>query len=268
VIDAGRRSVLGVLVSAVDYEAVVARVIAAAEARFPLAVTALAVHGVMTGHDDAVHRGRLNAFDIVTPDGQPVRWALRWLHGVSLPERVYGPTLTKHVLSAAQAKSLPVYFYGSDESTVRSLVANLEEEFPHLVVAGYEPSRFRRLSLEERQEMLGRIRLSGARIVFVGLGCPRQEVWVFENVGELGVPVISVGAAFDFHAGGLPQAPKFFQDNGLEWLFRFAHEPARLWRRYLILNPRFLWNIGLQLLRMRDYPVTTGADRKPVELYG
>lgn len=268
VIDAGRHSVLGVLVSAVDYDAVVAKVISSSETRCPLAVTALAVHGVMTGRDDEVHRGRLNQLDIVTPDGQPVRWALKWLHGVTLPDRVYGPTLTKRILAEAQARALPVYFYGSQATTLTRLINNLKREFPNLIVAGARTSRFSKLSLSERETALTEIKRSGAAITFVGLGCPRQEVWAFENVQDLGMPVIAVGAAFDFHAGTVPQAPRFMQDRGLEWLFRLSKEPGRLWRRYLVLNPRYLFNIALQLAGLRRFPVVVRSDRSPIENFG
>lgn len=250
-IDEGRHSVLGVMVSAVDYEYAVARIIQAAKEGEAFGVTALAVHGVMTGFDDHVHRGRLNALDMVTPDGQPVRWALRWLHGVNLQDRVYGPELTLRLLAEAARQGLSPYFYGSREETLRSLVAHLQRSLPGLKVAGYESSKFRRVTSEEREATVRRILASGASMVFVGLGCPRQEVWTFENVRDLGMPVIAVGAAFDFLGGVLPQAPAALQKRGLEWAFRLASEPKRLWRRYLVLSPRFLWNILLHKLRIR-----------------
>jgi exopolysaccharide biosynthesis WecB/TagA/CpsF family protein len=231
VIDRGKKNLLGVLVDAVDYEAAVERIIDAAHAGRPLAASALAVHGVMTGVQDRTHRYRLNHLDMVTPDGQPVRWALNALHGTGLTERVYGPTLTLKLCERAQREGLAIYLYGSQIHVLQALALRLKCLFPRLIVAGWEPSRFRSLSAEEAQEADSRIRASGARITLVGLGCPRQEVWVYEHREALSMPTLAVGAAFDFHAGRLPQAPMLLQRIGLEWAYRLVREPRRLWRR-------------------------------------
>lgn len=239
-IDRGRHSVLGVLVDAVDYEAACERILTAARERRPYAVAALAVHGVMTGTGDPVHRYRLNHLDMVTPDGQPVRWALNLLHRTGLTDRVYGPALTLHVLRAAEAEGLPVYFYGSRQPVVDALLARLQERFPALRIAGAEPSRFRALSGQERDELVERIKASGARITFVGLGCPRQEVFAYECRTALDMPAVAVGAAFDYHAGLVSEPSPVLQRAGLQWLVRLVQDPRRLWRRYLLLNPAFL----------------------------
>jgi exopolysaccharide biosynthesis WecB/TagA/CpsF family protein len=246
VIDRGKHNVLGVLVDAVDYDAAVQKILHAAVAGEPYGATALAVHGVMTGVLDAAHRYRLNHLDLAVPDGQPVRWALNALHHAGLGDRVYGPELTLRLCDGAARQGLPVYFYGSERAVLDALVRNLQARFPHLVVAGSHPSRFRVTTDEEKREIVARIRGSGARLVFVGLGCPRQETWVYEYRRELGLPAIAVGAAFDFHAGTLPQAPRRLQDLGLEWLFRLIKEPRRLWKRYLYLNPYYAWLLMLQ----------------------
>lgn len=252
-IDFGKKNVLGVLVDAVDYEAAVEKIVAAARAGRPLAASALAVHGVMTGVQDSLHRYRLNHLDLVTPDGQPVRWALNVLHGTRLPDRVYGPALTLKICDRAAREGLPVYLFGSRKEVLDALSTNLCARFRGLTIAGAEPSRFRQLSAEEECELDSRIRGSGARIVFVGLGCPRQEVWVYEHREALSMPLVAVGAAFDFHAGLMPQAPTMFQRAGLEWLFRLMNEPGRLWRRYLILNPKYLALLALQLSGVRTF---------------
>ena len=232
-LDLGKRNILGVQISAIDYEAAVARITAAAEKGERLTVSALAVHGVMTGVQDPAHQFRLNHLDLVVPDGQPVRWALRLLHGVRLPDRVYGPTLTQRVCEQAAALDLPVYFYGSRPSVLAALTENLTRRIRGLRIAGSEPSLFRCLTDGEQRELGDRIQRSGASMVFVGLGCPRQEIWVYEMGHLLALPLIAVGAAFDFHAGTLPQAPPTLQRVGLEWLFRLGCEPRRLWRRYV-----------------------------------
>ncbi len=266
-IDRGIHPVLGVNVGAVDYEAATGRILGAAREGHACAVSALASHGVMTGFLDPVHRRRLNGLDLVVPDGQPVRWALRWCHGVRLPDRVYGPTLMLRVAEAAAREGLPVYFYGSTEETLELLVGNLKRWFPALLVAGAEPSRFRTISEAEKQDVVRRIQESGARMVFVGLGCPRQEVWAYEYRDALSLPILAVGAAFPFHAGLLPQAPRWMQDSGLEWLFRLIQEPGRLWRRTL-LYPRYLLSVLLQACSARRPAVLYPDEAIPEESYG
>ena len=227
-------NVLGVWIDAVDYDTAVSKIVVAAQERTSMAVSALAVHGVMTGVLDKTHRYRLNQLDLVVPDGQPVRWAMNWLYQTRLSDRVYGPTLMLKICEQAAKQGLPIYLYGSRRAVLDQLSVNLRARFPSLIIAGTQASRFKQVSPEEKQEIVDQIRNSGASIIFVGLGCPRQEIWVYEYREALGMPLIAVGAAFDFHAGKLPQAPELLQRLGFEWLFRFAHEPRRLWKRYLV----------------------------------
>jgi N-acetylglucosaminyldiphosphoundecaprenol N-acetyl-beta-D-mannosaminyltransferase len=245
-IDKGKKSVLGVLIDAVDLEAAAVKIAEAAKAQRPYGVTALAVHGVMTGVADGEHLWRLNHLDLVVPDGQPVRWALNLLHKVGLPDRVYGPRLMLEVCKIAEKENLPIFLYGSRPEVLKRLQANLKGRFPGLKIAGALPSKFRRLSPEEQLQLAQEIRRSGAAIVFVGLGCPRQEVFAYEMRGLLSMPVVAVGAAFDFHAGLLREAPLWMQRYGLQWLHRLAQEPRRLWRRYLPLNVAYLVLLFLQ----------------------
>jgi N-acetylglucosaminyldiphosphoundecaprenol N-acetyl-beta-D-mannosaminyltransferase len=245
-IDKGKQNVLGVLVDATDYESATARIIGAARERRHFAVTALAVHGVMTGVLDRPHNARLNSFDLVTPDGQPVRWGLNLLHRANLTDRVYGPTLTLRVLEQAAAAGLPVYLYGSTQPTLDRLVPNLERMFPALKIAGVEASKFRSVQPGEDAEIAERIRASGARIVLVGLGCPRQEVFAYAMRPLLDMPLLAVGAAFDYHAGLLRNPPPWMQKYALEWLWRLGLEPKRLWKRYVLLNPAYLARLAAQ----------------------
>jgi len=256
-IDLGKYPVLGVQVNAIDYEAAVARTIQAAEASKPFSVTALAVHGIMEGSFSPHMRTRMKAHDIVCPDGQPVRWALRLLHGKSLPERVYGPTLMLHICAAAAKRGLPIFLYGSSDEVLESLVVKLHQRFPSLLIAGKRAGLYERVTPEERDRRLQEIRESGARITFIGLGCPRQDVWAYENKSALSMPVISVGAAFDFHAGTRAQAPGIMQRYGFEWLFRLSQEPRRLWKRYVLLNPKYVVYLVRQMLGARDFPENT-----------
>jgi N-acetylglucosaminyldiphosphoundecaprenol N-acetyl-beta-D-mannosaminyltransferase len=255
-VDLGKKNILGVLVDAVDYEASVAKIVGAAREGRNFIVTATAVHGLMTAALDAKQRHRLNHFDLVVPDGQPVAWSLNLLWKAGLKDRVYGPNLTLKLCQAAAETGLPVYFYGSQPQVLEKLTSNLQARFPGLKVAGCSPSLFRPSSPEEKLQIAQRILDSGAKLVFVGLGCPRQEVWAFEYRELLPMPCIAVGAAFDFHAGNIPQAPKFMQDYALEWLFRLFQEPTRLWKRYLGLNPLFLLMLARQFaLGPSQFPI-------------
>ncbi|HSH78971.1 MAG TPA: WecB/TagA/CpsF family glycosyltransferase [Herpetosiphonaceae bacterium] len=258
-IDKGKKNIIGVLIDAVDYEAATERIIAAARAGRPLAVSALAVHGVMTGFQDSEHRGRLNRMDLVVPDGQPVRWALDLLHRTDLPDRVYGPNLTLNVCREAEQEGLSIYLYGSTEAVLTRLVESLRRQFPRLSIAGAQPSKFRRLTGPEKAEVVADIKASGAHITLVGLGCPRQEVWAYEYREALSMPILAVGAAFDFHSGMKKQAPRWMQDHGLEWVFRLMSEPRRLWRRYLLLNPWYMALVAAQRLGLRRFPVMQDA---------
>jgi exopolysaccharide biosynthesis WecB/TagA/CpsF family protein len=249
-VDRGRHDVIGVRIDAMNYRAVVDRVIAAAAERRPLAVSLSAVHSVTIGAIDPVHRWRLNHLDMVIPDGQPVRWALNRLHRTALSDRVYGPKLMCLLCREAALRGLPVYLFGSTPTVLGNLERNLVKRFPGLIVAGREPSQFRSLSPAEAEGAVARIRDAGPAIVFVGLGCPLQEIWAYENRNALGVPLIAAGAAFDYLAGHLPQPPEWIQRRGLEWLFRLVQEPCRLWRRYMLLNPVYLLLVALQWSRV------------------
>lgn len=262
-INHGKQNVLGVLVDAVDYETATEQVVAAAQQRRPLALTALAVHGLMTGVLDREHNARLNSFDLVTPDGQPVRWALKLLHGTRLRDRVYGPALTLRVLGRCAAEGLPVYLYGSTRTTLDCLVDALEAQFPGLKIAGVAESKFRLAEPGEEHEIATRIQASGARLVLVGLGCPRQEVFAYAMRPLLDMPLLAVGAAFDYHAGLLRKPPSWMQRTGLEWLWRLMLEPRRLWRRYFVLNPAYLARLAAQKTRLWDATPPAPADRQP-----
>lgn len=238
-INHGKKNVIGLLIDSVDYEAAVELITSAAQARRPFAVSALAVHGVMTGFLDPEHKHRLNQFDLLVPDGQPVRWAMQLTGQARLPDRVYGPFLTLKVCERATREGLSIFLYGGSDATLDRLADQLAKRFPGLRIAGRQASRFRRVSETERDADVYAIRASEADLVFAGLGCPRQEVWTYEMRERLGRPVLAVGAAFDFLAGTLSMAPAVMQAAGLEWLYRLTREPARLWRRYLLLNPLY-----------------------------
>lgn len=234
-------------VDAVTYDQALDRIADAAKTRQGLAVSATAVHGLMEAVLNKRHRARLNSFDLVTPDGQPVRWALNWLHGSGLPDRVCGPKLMLALCERAANDQIPIYLYGSTPAVLARLTASLQDRFPDLAIAGSSPSQFGMLDTGAQWSVAAHVRSSGAGIVFVGLGCPRQETFCWGMRHQIGLPLIAVGAAFDFHAGLLSSPPEWVQRCGLQWVQRLLEEPRRLWRRYLLLNPVFLSMLGAQL---------------------
>ncbi len=265
-INQGKKNILGLLVDAIDYEYVVQKIIESAQNKQSCTVAALSVHAVVNGVLDQVHQRRLNGLTLLTPDGQPVRWALNWIYKTNLTDRVYGPDLMLKILAQATFKNLAVYFYGNSY-TFENLKTNLLNHFPNLKIVGMQAAQYRRLSHIEREQVIEQIHASGAEIVFVGLGCPRQEVWLYEYQKQLSLPLIAVGAAFDFHAGWVRQAPRWMQDHGLEWLFRLCQEPGRLWKRYFFYNPIYIWLILLQWIGKKYTPLMPNG-RESMENYG
>jgi N-acetylglucosaminyldiphosphoundecaprenol N-acetyl-beta-D-mannosaminyltransferase len=246
-----RAPVAGILISCTTYSETVGCVIAAAEQRSAALVAATSVHGLTLGAIEPHFGQVLNRFDVLTPDGQPVRWALNLLRQAGLKERVYGPTLMLMICREAAARQLGVYLYGGRPEVLERLVPRLRELSPGLTIAGVRSPPFRPLTPEEDADDVRDIVDSHARILFVGLGCPRQEQWALLHRNQLAMPIICVGAAFDFHAGVLKQAPRWMQDRGLEWLFRLAMEPRRLWRRYAKHVPIFIALVAREYLATR-----------------
>lgn len=211
-----------------------------------------AVHALVTCSGNRNLRNKVNHFDMITPDGQPVRWGLNLVHGVGLRDRVYGPELMLRLCQQAAIEGVAIYLYGGSPSVVEMLAENLKLRFPELQIAGYESPPYRPLTADEDREMVARINRSGAGIVFVGLGCPKQDEFAFEHRQQIRAVQVCVGAAFDFHAGAKSIAPDWMQRHGLEWLFRLIQEPRRLWRRYLITNSVFLVKLAFTMLNVRS----------------
>lgn len=245
-----KHDVAGVMVDDLDMDRAVADIMIAVRAGRPYGVSALAVHGLMTGFFDFAFRARLNSLDRVCADGQPIRWFLNARYRLGLPTRVEGPGLMLNLCRACAAEGIPVYLFGDGEETLAALESKLRAMAPDWRCAGRMPSRFRQLTVAERDAMIAEIRGTRPGIVFCGIGCPRQEVWAFENAARLGCPVVSVGAAFKYNAGLLPRAPRWMQDCGLEWLFRLSREPLRVWQRQ-IYAPAYIVVALLQLAGVR-----------------
>jgi len=222
------------------------RLLGWAHARESRYVTICNVHVVVSASRDAAYREVINGSDMATPDGAPVAWMLRRLHFAN-QSRISGPDLMWALCDRCAAESLPVFFYGSTEATLALLDMRLQAAFPGLRMMMASPP-FRALTAEEDAAAVERINTSDAGIVFVGLGCPKQERWMAEHRGRVNAVMIGVGAAFDFHAGTVQRAPVWMRDNGLEWLHRLASEPGRLWKRYLVTNTLFIVGAARQLL--------------------
>lgn len=233
-----------------DYDEVVAWMDAMVESGARGWVTAAAVNLVMSAHDDPATMRAVLGATLAVPDGQPLVWALRLL-GHTRATRVYGPDLMAHYCAHAAATGTPIYLYGGRSPEALSLLRErLGERFPGLRIAGGWSPPFRPLTPAERERAIAEIDASGAQVVWVGTGQPKQELWMSEMRPLLQVPLlVGVGAAFDFHAGIVAQAPSWMQRGGLEWIYRLSREPRRLWRRYASQNPRFVVGFARQYLR-------------------
>jgi len=253
--DFRRVNVLGVGISAINLPQAVAEIegwIARRERRY---VTVCGVHGVMESQRDPRLRQLINQGGLATPDGMPLVWLSR-LQGHRDAARVYGPDLMLALCERSQVMGYRHFFYGGAPGVADLLTRRLRERYPGLVVAGTHSPPFRPLGTEEDRATLDKIDAAAPDIVWVGLGTPKQDYWVAQHRPLLKAPVlIAVGAAFDFHAGLLAQAPRWMQRSGLEWLFRFIQEPRRLGPRYLVNNPAFLLLVSLQLAGLRRYRV-------------
>ncbi|MBW4664749.1 MAG: WecB/TagA/CpsF family glycosyltransferase [Chroococcus sp. CMT-3BRIN-NPC107] len=242
--------ILATQVHATSYKDATSRMAIWAKNKTSCYIVAANVHVVMTAYWRSHYQQIINKAALVTPDGMPLVWALRLL-GVSKQPRVYGPNLMLALCEKAATESLSIYLYGGTEIMLAKLQTNLQQRFPTLAISGTYSPPFRVLTPEEENADVNRIHASGAAIVLVGLGCPKQEEWMARQHGLLQAVMVGVGAAFSFHSGEVSQSPRWMMNLGLEWLYRFAMEPRRLWRRYLVNNPAFLVLFGLQLCKHR-----------------
>jgi N-acetylglucosaminyldiphosphoundecaprenol N-acetyl-beta-D-mannosaminyltransferase len=244
--------VLGIPLALTDYAGTLDWIDDAVAARRRGYICVAAVHTVMATREDAELRSAVLGSDLTVPDGQPLVWALKLL-GHPLEDRVYGPELMRRACERAAVRGTRVFLYGgrSPEALAR-LTEKLRASHPGLEIAGGYSPPFRELSAEEEAALVDQINASEADVVWVGIGVPKQEKWMARMRDRLDAPVlVGVGAAFDFHAGLIPQAPDRLQRVGLEWAFRLLQEPRRLWRRYLRYNPRFVAGFARQYLRHR-----------------
>jgi N-acetylglucosaminyldiphosphoundecaprenol N-acetyl-beta-D-mannosaminyltransferase len=241
------RYVLGMRVDATSYGDASRRVLQWAREGRSAYVCVATVHMTMETFDSVPFRRVVNEADLVTPDGRPLVWALRSL-GVKGASQVRGTDLTTHVVELAARERVPIGLYGGTPELLELFVRVLKTRYPEVRVVCQIAPPFRPLTPEEDEAVTREIVASGARILFVGIGCPKQERWMVAHKGRIPAVMLGVGAAFDFHTGRVAQAPRWMQMAGLEWAFRLLMEPRRLWKRYAKHNPRFVALFLMQLL--------------------
>lgn len=241
------QSVLDTWIDALAWDDAMRQIMTWGAARESRYICICNVHSVVTASRDPEFKRAVNNADMATSDGAPIAWALRKL-GFPAQERINGPDLMWRYLREAERAGQTVFFYGSTRDTLVKLRASIAREFPGLKVAGTCSPPFRELSALEDEDEVEKINRSGANVVFVGLGCPKQEKWMAAHRGRINALMIGVGAAFDYHSGTVKRAPLWWQHNGLEWLYRLVSDPKRLMKRYMVTNTLFILGFSRQLI--------------------
>ncbi len=239
--------IVGMRVDVLNYETATDQILQWSEERSNRRVCVANVHMAMESHDDKSFNEVVNRADMVTSDGMPLVWALKIL-GHKDASRVYGPDLLLEICRGASKRKIPIGLYGGTSDRLREFKETLERRFPDIVIACSIAPPFRPLTEDEDDAYTRELVESGVRIIFVGIGCPRQERWMADHARQIPATMIGVGAAFDFHSGHVRQAPVLLQRFGMEWAFRLAMEPRRLWKRYMKHNPRFVFLFLHQVL--------------------
>lgn len=245
---------LGVRVDAIQIPQVIERMESwihdPSRSRF-IAVTGM--HGVTEAQHDPAFKHVLNEADLVVPDGMPLVWVSRW-RGQPLRRRVYGPELMLTFCEQTASKGYRHFFYGGAPGVPEKLAETLTSRFPGFRVVGTYSPPFRPLTEKEDKEIVAMIQSASPDILWVGMSTPKQERWMFAHRDKLKVPVmVGSGAAFDLNIGRIPQAPSWMREHGLEWLFRLLAEPRRLWKRYIVYGSEFVWNVSLEMLRIKKF---------------
>lgn len=247
------RRILGMRVDATSYAHAAEQILRWARRGESRYVCVATVNNVIEARDDPAYHALIEAADLVTPDGMPLVWLAR-LHGLEHVERVYGPDLMLALCHRSISKGYRHFLYGGAEGVPDRLANRLNRRYPELQIVGNYSPPFRPLTDEEDKQIIQMINEANPDVVWIGLSTPKQERWMAEHIGRLTAPVlVGVGAAFDFHSGLKRQAPRWMQRSGLEWLFRLANEPRRLWRRYLVIIPLFILLVLHQALSLKRY---------------
>lgn len=233
-------NILGVDFAVVDYRLATEIIVESACQRRSFSVFALPVHGVIENYTDRQMKSATRSADLIVPDGQPVRWCMNHFYNTQLTDRVYGPTLTLHVLEKANELKLKVFLYGGkSEETLPKFSAFIKEHYPNVEICG----TYRETDPDGDTLTADMVNQAHPHLLLVGRGCPTQEIWIAKNKDKINAAMMGVGAAFSFHAGEIKQAPRWMQDRGLEWFHRLIQEPGRLWKRFLFTNSFFIFLI-------------------------
>ncbi len=246
-----RKKVISLMLSIGDYSQMFNRIIELARQHTSSYICVANVHMCMIAKQDKGFAESVNQADIVTPDGMPLVSALRVLHGIR-QDRVAGMDLMPDLLETCEREGLSVFFYGATEETLAQLRKNVKLKYPALKIAGQLSPPFRDLSEAEESLLIKEVNAVNPNLVFVALGCPKQEKWMARNKSRISAPLIGVGGAFPVVAGRQSRAPDWMRNNSLEWLYRFGQEPGRLWKRYLNTNSMFLYYLLRELLLKRS----------------
>ncbi len=245
-----RRPVLGCPIDALSESEALDRIDAWAQDKESRAVYLCNVHSVVTASRLKHFSSVIERSDMATPDGMPIAWMMR-RRGQPAQARISGPDLMMAYCERAESTGSSIFLLGSDDETLAALRGNLQRRFPRMRIAGAISPPFRPLTSEEDAAIVETINQSGASVLFVGLGCPKQECWIDQHLGQIHAVMIGVGAAFAFHAGTLRRAPLWMRNAGLEWAFRLLCEPRKLWRRYLVTNTLFVCGVLAEAMRRR-----------------
>lgn len=241
-------AILGIQISSISNAEAIQTILGWVNTHESRSVYACNVHMLMEAFDSEQFRKIVNSADMVTPDGMPIVWYLR-NNGYKDQERVYGPTLMFNLLAETSLHNIPIGFFGSTTNILTLLSERVMSKFPGLDIRIQLSPPFQAISIEEEEIIINKINTSGVKLLFVGLGCPKQEFWIARNRGRVQAVMVGVGAAFAFHSGVVKQAPVWMQKSGLEWLFRLIQEPTRLWLRYFTTIPRFIFLILWEKIR-------------------
>ncbi|MGI8668331.1 MAG: WecB/TagA/CpsF family glycosyltransferase [Aridibacter sp.] len=249
-----RVRVVSLLVNVCNYKTAIEKIIELVRAGNGGYVCFSTVHMIMESYDNPEYGDKVNSANMIIPDGMPLVW-MQKLQGVREADRVRANSIMRMLLEHTGKNNLSVGFYGGKQEVIDEIQVKAKQEFPNLEIAYACSPPFRPLTEEEDSRITAEINRTKPDILFMGLGCPKQENWMFAHKNEVKAIMLGVGASFDFYAGNVKECPEWLQKLGLEWLFRLTQEPRRLWRRYLILNPRFMWLAGLQLLGFKRFKI-------------
>lgn len=251
-VESDRLNVVSLLVNVCDHEYVIRKVAELIKEKKGGYICFCTVHMVMESYDNPEFAAKVNGADFVAADGMPIVW-MQKMQGKKEAARVRANDLMIMLCAYAEKQGLKVGFYGGEENVLDAISERAKRDFPDLQIAySYSPP-FRPLTDEEDAEITAGINRTAADILFMGLGCPKQENWMAAHKDRLEAVMLGVGASFDFYAGNVKESPEWIGKLGLEWLFRLAQQPRRLWKRYLILNPRFVWAAVLQLTGLKRF---------------